>query len=406
MANYSMAFLDALRKAGMDGDIDFLRESVKIMAEALMEMEAAEKVGAGRYQRSGARTNSRNGYRPVRPWKTRVGEIPLRIPKLRRGSYFPSLLEPRRAAEQALVSVVQEAYVHGVSTRKVDDLVRAMGLEGMDKSAVSRLAKGLDEQVERFRNRPLEGSYPYMWLDATYLKVREDGRVQGMALVVAIGVKETGEREVLGVDLGPAEDAEFWLGFLRSLVARGLRGLQLVISDAHEGLKRAAGAALGGAAWQRCTVHFMRNALSYVPKTAQPMVAAAIRTVFAQPDQASAREQLGRVAASLEPRFPRVAALLYEAQEDILAYMAFPTEHHRQIRSTNPLERLNKELKRRADVVGIFPNRQAVIRLMGALLAEQDDEWVTGRRYFSQESMAKLRQTPLPALEPALFAAD
>lgn len=371
-----------------------------------MEMEVAEKVGADRYQRSEARTNSRNGYRPIRPWRTRVGEIPLRIPKLRRGSYFPSLLEPRRMAEQALVSVVQEAYVHGVSTRKVDDLVRAMGLEGMDKSAVSRLAKELDEQVERFRHRPLEGSYPYMWLDATYLRVREDGRVQGMALVVAIGVRETGEREVLGVDLGPAEDAEFWLGFLRSLVARGLRGLQLVISDAHEGLKRAIGAVLGGAAWQRCTVHFMRNALSHVPKTAQSMVAAALRTIFAQPDQASARDQLGRVAESLQSRFPRVAALLYEAQEDILAYMAFPTEHHRQIRSTNPLERLNKELKRRADVVGIFPNRQSVIRLMGAILAEQDDEWVTGRRYFSQESMTKLRQTPLPALEPALFAAD
>jgi len=406
VANHSMAFLDALRKAGIDGDVDFLRESVQIMAEALMEMEVAEKTGAERYQRSEGRTNSRNGYRPTRPWNTRVGQIPLRIPKLRRGSYFPSLLEPRRLAEQALVSVVQEAYVHGVSTRKVDDLVKAMGLDGIDKSTVSRLCKELDGQVERFRQRPLGANYPYMWLDATYLKVRENGRVQGMALVVAIGVKETGEREVLGVDLGPAEDATFWLGFLRSLVARGLRGLQLVISDAHEGLKQAIGAALGGASWQRCTVHFMRNALSYVPKTAQPVVAAAIRTIFAQPDQASARDQLGRVADSLETRFPRVAALLYQAQEDVLAYMAFPTEHHRQIRSTNPLERLNKELKRRADVVGIFPNWEAAVRLMGAVLAEQHDEWAVGRRYFSQESMNNLQKAPQALPDTALLVAD
>ena len=404
MANNRMPLLELIHKAGMERDVDFLREGVRALAQALMELEVSEKTGVGRYERSESRTTSRNGYRE-RSWDTRVGTIDLQIPKLRQGSYFPSLLEPRRRAERALVTVVQEAYVHGVSTRKVDELVRALGIGGVSKSEVSRICSELDEEVERFRNRPLESAYPYLWLDATYLKVRENGRVMGMAMVVAVGVRETGDREILGLDLGPAEDGPFWLSFLRSLVARGLRGVQLVISDAHEGLKQAIAAVLSGASWQRCRVHFMRNALAHVPKGVQNMVAAAIRTIFAQPDQEAARSQLRRVSDNMAPRFPRVAALVDGAQEEILAYMAFPEEHWRQISSTNPLERLNKEIKRRSDVVGIFPNRQATIRLVGSVLGEQDDEWSTGRRYFSQESMSKLQKvglaTKIPLIAPA-----
>lgn len=397
MAKIKMAFLKLLRKAGMEGDIDFLREGVRVLAQALIDLEAAEKVGAERHERTPERRNYRNGYR-LRRWDTRVGTIRLRIPKLRRGSYFPSLLEPRRRAERALVAVIQEAYIQGVSTRKVDDLVQGLGLAGVSKSKVSRLCQEIDAMVERFRNRPLESRYPYLWLDAVYLKVREDGRVISMALVVAIGVREDGQREVLGFDLGPSEDAAFWLAFLRSLVERGLGGVQLVISDAHQGLKQAIEAVLTGATWQRCRVHFMRNILAHVPKAAQGMVLASIRTIFAQPDRESARQQLAQVARGLEKRFPRVADLLREAEEEVLAYMAFPAEHWRQIHSTNPLERLNKEIKRRANVVGIFPNREAVIRLAGAILLEQDDEWATGRRYFSQESMSKILQPQV--LEP------
>lgn len=393
MANDSISLLELLRKVGMDKDTDFLREGVRTLSQAIIELEAAEKIGAGAYERSAGRLTHRNGYRE-REWDTRVGTIPLRIPKVRQGSFFPSLLEPRRRAERALVAVIQEAYVHGVSTRKVDDLVQALGLTGMSRSEVSRLCQELDEMVETFRARRLEGVHPYLWLDATYHKVREDGRVQGMAMVVAIGVRETGEREVLGFDLGPAEDGAFWLAFLRSLVARGLAGVQLVISDAHEGLRQAIPVVLNGATWQRCRVHFMRNVLAHVPKAAQAMVAASIRTVFAQPDQMSARAQLDQVAMGLERRFPRAAEALRGAEEEVLAYMAFPNEHWRQIHSTNPLERLNKEIKRRTDVVGIFPNRAATIRLVGAVLAEQNDEWSTGRRYFSQESMAKLWRKP------------
>ncbi|MBX5476888.1 MAG: IS256 family transposase [Clostridia bacterium] len=380
--------LELLRKAGHDGDIDFLAEAVRVMAQVLMELDVRQKVGAAPYERSAARQTYRNGYR-TRLWDTRVGRIELRIPKLRQGSYFPAILEPRRRAEQALVSVIQEAYVHGVSTRKVDELVQAMGLEGVSKSEVSRLCAELDQMVEAFRNRPL-GCFPYVWLDATYLKVREDGRVQSMALVVATGVKDTGEREVLGLDVGPSEDGAFWMAFLRGLLARGLKGVKLVISDAHEGLKAAIDAVLQGASWQRCRVHFMRNILAQVPKSAQPMVAAAVRTIFTQATQDEARAQLRHVADTLEARFPKLARLLLDAEDEVLAYMVFPERHWRQIHSTNPLERLHKEIKRRAHVVGIFPNRASVLRLMGAVLMEQNDEWATGRRYFSAESMAEI----------------
>lgn len=402
MANNSFSLIDWLRKTGMDKDCDFLRESVQVLAQALIDLEAAERIGAGAYERTPDRLTYRNGYRS-REWDTRVGTVNLSIPKLRQGSYYPSLLEPRRRAERALVSVVQEAYVHGVSTRKVDELVQALGLSGVSKSAVSRLCAEIDAEVERFRNRRLEGEYPYVWLDATFLKVREDGRVQSMAMVIAVGVRDNGERQILGYDLGPSEDGAFWLEFLRSLVARGLKGVRLVISDSHEGLKQAIQSVLHGAVWQRCRVHFMRNVLAHVPKGAQQMVAASIRTIFIQQDQASARAQLGHVAAGLEKRFPRAAEILVEAEEDILAFMAFPSEHWRQIHSTNPLERLNKEVKRRTDVVGIFPNRGAAMRLAGAVLMEQDDEWAVGRRYFSQESMAKLKTQDASTRQPEIM---
>ena len=392
-ADFRMALLELLRKHQGEPEADALREGLRWLAQQLMELEVSEQIGAGRYERTAARKTQRNGYR-LRPWETRLGSIELKIPKLRKGSYFPSLLERRRRAERALVAVVQEAYVQGVSTRKVDDLVRALGLDGISKSEVSRLCAELDERMERFRNRPLEGEYPYVWLDAKPIKVRQDHRVVNMAAVLAVGVKRTGEREVLGFDVGAAETYEFWLEFLRSLVARGLKGVRLVISDAHEGLKRAISEVLAGASWQRCRVHFMRNLLARVPKHAQPMVAALVRTIFAQPDLESAREQLEHVAANLDRRFPQAAALLRDAMEDVLAYMAFPAEHWRRIHSTNVLERLNRELARRCDVVGIFPNVAAALRLLGALLEEQQDEWLVSRRYFSLESMAKIDANP------------
>lgn len=396
----SMALAELVRKAEQQGDVDFLREGVRVLSQALMEVEVSQHLGAERHERTAKRTGQRNGYRE-RDWDTRVGTIGLQVPRVRQGGYFPSLLEPRKRAEQALVAVVREAYVQGVSTRKVDDLVKALGLDGISKSQVSRLCQSLDEEVERFRNRRLEGEYPYLWLDATFVKVRDGGRVVSMAVVVAIAVRSSGEREVLGLDVGPSEDGAFWLGFLRGLVARGLSGVQLVISDAHGGLKGAIGAVLQGTSWQRCRVHFVRNVLALVPKSAAEMVAATIRTVFAQPDPEGARETWRRVADSLRGRFPRAAALLDEAEDEVLAYTAFPREHWRQIWSNNPLERLNREIKRRSDVVGIFPNDPAVIRLIGAVLAEQHDEWQVSRRYFSAESLAKLHrevQEPLPAL--------
>ena len=384
-----MALEELLRKAELERDADFLREGVGVLSQALMELEVTQHLGAERHERTAARTGQRNGYRE-RDWDTRVGTVELQVPRVRDGSFFPSLLEPRRRAERALAAVVQEAYVQGVSTRRVDELVRALGLEGVSKSQVSRVCQALDAEVERFRTRRLAGPYPYVWLDATFVKVRHDGRVVSMAVVIAIGVTATGEREVLGLDVGPSEDGAFWLAFLRGLVARGLGGVQLVVSDAHEGLKRAIAAVLHGAAWQRCRVHFVRNALALVPRNAQQMVAATIRTVFVQPDAESAREQWRRVADGFRPRFPQLAALLDDGEADVLAYLAFPAEHWRQIWSNNPLERLNREVKRRTDVVGIFPNAAAVVRLVGAVLAEQHDEWQVGRRYFSAESLAKV----------------
>jgi transposase-like protein len=396
---------ELLRKASMEHDPDLLKEGVRVLSQALMEMEVQEHVGASPHERTPGRTGQRNGYRE-RNWDTRVGTVELKVPRVRDSSYFPSLLEPRRKAERALAAVVQEAYVHGVSTRKVDELVKALGMGSISKSRVSELCEHLDEEVERFRNRPLEGSYPYLWVDATYVKARQDGRVVSVAVVIAVGVDgRTGEREVLGVDVGPSEDGAFWASFLRSLVARGLSGVRLVTSDAHRGLKRAVGTVLVGTSWQRCRVHFMRNALSLVPKAAQQMVGATIRTVFAQPDAVSACEQWRRVADGFRHRFLRLAELMDEAEEDVLAYAAFPSEHWQKIWSNNPLERVNKEVKRRTNVVGIFPNERSVIRLVGAVLCEQHDEWQVAKRYFSAGSLAKLERKEEAVVEqPELMA--
>src|ERR671932_565834 len=383
-----MALAEVLRKAGVE-EADFLRDGAQALAQALMELEVSQHLGAERYERSPERRGERNGYRD-RTWDTRVGNLELRVPRFRDGSFYPSLLEPRKRAERALAAVVKEAYVQSISTRRVDDLVQALGIGGISKSQVSRLCAELDAEVERFRTRKLEGPYPYVWLDGTFVKVREHGRVVSQAIVIAIAVTATGEREVLGLDVGQSESGAFWLAFLRDLAARGLNGVKLVISDAHAGLKAAIGAVLQGASWQRCRVHFMRDALGLVPKSAQQMVAATIRTVFAQPDGVAAREQWRRVAETFRPRFSRLAELLDAAEADVLAYAAFPAAHWRQIWSNNPLERLNKEVKRRTDVVGIFPNGEAVLRLVGCILAEQHDEWQTSRRYFSAGSIAKL----------------
>lgn len=391
MTTATIALTEYLHKLGLEHDKDFLQESVRVMSQMLMELEVQTQTGAAKHERTPERKTQRNGYRE-RVWDTRVGEIDLRIPKLRTGSYFPSLLEPRRRAEQALLAVVQQAYVEGVSTRKVDELVQALGLSGIDKSQVSRICKGLDEVVQEFRNRPLSGRYPYVWLDATYLKVRQNHRIISQAVVIAIGVNELGEREVLGFALGASETEAFWSEFLRSLVQRGLAGVQLVVSDAHEGLKAAIAQVLTGCSWQRCRVHFMRNLLCHVPRGDQAMVAAALRTIFAQPNQAAARRQLRAVYEALLPRWPKAAQVLSDAEDAILAYMVFPQEHWKRIYSNNLLERLNKEVKRRTNVVGVFPDEPAVIRLVGAVLAEQADEWQVAKRYFSLESMRKLYQ--------------
>jgi len=376
-----------------DGDV--LREGIRVLSQALMESEVAGLIGAERHERTGERTAYRNGSR-TRTWDTRMCTIELAIPKVRPGTYFPSLLQPRRRAEHALLAVVQEAYVHGVSTRKVDDLVKALGVDGISKSEVSRICAELDTTVAAFRTRPLTGEHRYVWLDATYHKVRVDGRVISQATVVAVGVTSEGERQVLGVDVGPSEDKAFWTAFLRSLVKRGLKGVRLVISDAHEGLRHAISTVLSGTTWQRCRVHFMRNLLATVPHATREAIAAIVRTIFAQPDHASALAQLRKVAEGLRARFAKASTLLEDAAEDVLAYRHLPLEHQRQLHSTNPLERLNKEIKRRSQVVGIFPNPAAVIRLVGAVLLEQDDEWaVAERRYFSAESMS---QPAAPAL--------
>jgi len=390
MADDSMTLLDTLRKVSADGEVDVLREGVRVLAQAIMEAEISELTGVARGERDPERRlTHRNGYRERR-WDTRVGTIDLAIPRVRDGAYFPSLLEPRRRAERALLAVVQEAYVAGVSTRRVDDLVRALGIEGIGKSEVSRICAALDAEVEAFRCRPLtDVGHPYLFLDATYLKVREAGRVANMAALVAVGVAWTGERRVLGLELSAGHDeGSAWPRFIRSLAERGLHDVRLVISDDHPGLVKAVREQLLGAGWQRCRVHFTRNAQDLVPRSARSMVASAIRSVFEQPDERSASAQLGRVVDGLRPRFDRVAELLLDAETDLLAHFAFPETHRRQIRSTNPLERLNKEIKRRTQVVGIFPNRAAVIRLVGMILAEQDDDWQDGRRYFRPETMA------------------
>jgi len=389
MADDSMELTNFLSKAVGGGTVDFLREGVRVLSQALMELEVSEQIGAGRHERSSERTTHRNGYRE-RTWDTAVGAIELKIPKVREGSYMPSLIEPRRRIDRAMLSVIQEAWIHGVSTRKVDDIVAALGMTGVSKSSVSRICVELDEVVADFLSRPLMCAYPYVWLDATYLKCRDGSRVGSVAAVVAIGVTADGEREVLGLDIGSSEDGAFWTEFLRSLVARGLSGVELVISDAHVGLKEAIPAVLSGASWQRCRVHFMRNALVHVPKGAQHMVAAAIRTIFAAPDIEEARGQLRFIADGLAAKYPNLAKLLLKAEDDVIAHMAFPREHWSKIASTNPLERVNKEIKRRTDVVGIFPNRASALRLTGAVLLEQHDEWAVGRRYISMGSMARI----------------
>ena len=385
MATPRMDITSFVGKLLEQDDVDALREGVRVLAQAVMETEVSSQIGAAPYERSSERSAYRNGYR-TRRWDTRVGTIELKIPKVTAGVYFPSLLEPRRRAEKALHAVVVEAYVKGVSTRKVDDLVRALGIDGISRSEVSRICKVLDEEVRSFLGRAIEEPCPYLWLDATFHKVREAGRAISVATVVAIGVTEQGERTVLGAATGASEDHQFWTSFLRQLVKRGLRGVRLVISDAHEGLRQAIAKVLHEAAWQRCRVHFMRNVLSVVPKQAQDAVAAIVRTIFAQPDHASAMTQLHEVARMLGAKFPSVAELLEDAAEDVLAHLHFPMEHRRRLHSTNPLERLHKEIKRRTRVVGIFPTR-----MVGTLLAEQDDEWqVSDRRYFSAGSMAKV----------------
>ncbi len=369
-------------------DADFLREMIGFAAERLMALEVDGLCGAAHGERSAERTNQRNGYRE-RAWETRAGAISLPVPKLRKGSYLPFFLEPRRTAEKALVAVIQEAYIQGISTRSVDDLVKAMGMTGISKSQVSRLCEEIDERVRAFLGRPLEGDWPYLWLDATYIKARRGGRIVSVAAIVAVAVNTEGKREVLGLGLGPSEAETFWTDFLRSLSRRGLRGVKLVISDAHEGLKAAAAKVLG-ATWQRCRVHFMRNALAHVTKGQRLMVAAAMRTAFVQEDHQGAVAQWRQVADSLRKRFAKLARLMDEAEHDVLAFMTFPTDHWSKIHSTNPLERLNKEIKRRTNVVGIFPNEAAITRLVGAILAEQNDEWAVSRRYMTLETLARL----------------
>ncbi|MCI4684622.1 IS256 family transposase [Rhodoblastus acidophilus] len=385
MTDDTMAFLHQLRERGGE---DLLKDLAEAVLQKLMDFDVDNLIGAGRYERSDVRTTQRNGYRP-RELDTRLGTLELKIPKLRKGSYFPGFLEPRKTAERALVAVIQEAWIQGVSTRKVDDLVQAMGMSGISKSQVSKLCEDIDERVNSFLDRKLEGEWPYLWLDATYLKVRENGRIVSVAAIIATAVNGEGRREIIGLGLGPSEAAVFWLGFLRSLESRGLKGVKLVISDAHEGLK-AAIAQVFKASWQRCRVHFMRNALAHVSKAHHGMVSAAIRSVFAQEDQAAASRTWRQVADQLRARFSRLADMLDAAEADVLAFMAFPRAHWPKLHSTNPIERLNKEVKRRADVVGIFPNETSIRRLVGPILLEQNDEWQLQHRYMSLETMAGL----------------
>jgi transposase-like protein len=391
----SLTTRDAVREVLASEHADVLRESVALMVREIMELEVARLAGAELGERAPERRQAqRNGYRDRR-WDTRVGEIELAIPRLRTGSYLPSFLEPRRRAEQALVAVVQEAYVNGVSTRKVDRLVEQMGLRGLSKDQVSRMCRLLDEQVEAFRSRPLDGAYPYVWLDAKIERVREPGGVRQKALVIAYAVHESGVREILGLDVGEAETEAFWTEFLFSLKARGLQGVRLCVSDAHQGLRNAIARVLG-CRWQRCTVHFLRDMLGHCARHQQPMIATAIRQIFNADNAAEARERLDEVIARLRDPAPKVAQLLDDAAEELLAFYAFPREHWPKLRSTNPLERVNKEIGRRSDVVGIYPNDQALIRLAGMLLIEQADEWLVQRRYLSEHSIRQVLTTRDP----------
>ena len=374
---------------------DFIRECVRVAMQELIDAEATAAIGAGRYERTESRTTERNGSRP-RVLTTHAGDIALSVPKLRTGSFFPSILSPRRRIDQALYAVVMEAYVHGVSTRSVDDLVVALGGIGISKSEVSRICAGLDEAVGAFRTRRLDHvAFPYVYLDATYLHVRaQHGMVVSKAVVVATGVTSEGRREILGLDVGDSEDEVFWRAFLNGLKKRGLSGVQLVISDQHAGLVAAIARTLQGSSHQRCRVHFIRNVLAHVAKGIAEMVAAVFRTIFAQPDLGSMGKQWDKVAAELSARYLKIGTLMDEAKAEVLAFAAFPREHWRKIWSTNPLERVNKEIKRRSRVVGIFPNAAAVIRLVGAVLIDMHDEWIAGdRRYLSEESMALLNTT-------------
>ena len=396
MTDDRMALMELVEKQA-DGDL--VREILAFAAERIMEAEIEARTGAAKGTRSPMREAQRNGYRE-REWDTRAGRIALEIPKLRKGSYFPSFLEPRRTAEKALVAVIQEAYVHGISTRSVDDLVKAMGAGGMSKSQVSRLCMEIDERVDAFLSRPLEGAWPYLWLDATYLKVREGGRIISKAVILAVAVNEDGKREVLGVATGPSEAETFWTDFLRSLADRGLRGVKLVIADDHKGL-RAAARRVFNATQQRCRIHWMRNALAHAPAKQRTAVAAMLKTIFAQESKSDAEAQWTIVADALREKQPKLAALLDTSCDDVLAYMSFPRKHWTQIASTNPLERVNREVKRRADVIGIFPNDAAIVRLVGALMLETNDEWAVARRYMSLETLARVTDNPtvrLPAV--------
>jgi len=388
MTNATMALADLAEKGP---DVDMLRQMVQFMAQRMMDFDVESLCGAGYDEKSAERLNSRNGVRE-RAWETRAGRIELKIPKLRQGSYFPGFLEPRRTAEKALAAVIQEAYVHGVSTRSVDELVKAMGMSGISKSQVSRLCGELDERVGAFLNRPIEGDWPYLWIDATYVKTREAGSIVSVAVIVAVAVNTEGQRQVIGMKVGPSEAETFWTEFLRSLMRRGLRGVRLVISDAHLGLKAAAAKVLK-ATWQRCRVHFMRNALAYANKTQRRMVSATIATVFAQDSVEAAHQQWHAVADQLRTKLPKLGSFMDGAEQEVLAYMNFPRAHWLQIHSTNPLERLNAEIKRRTNVVGIFPNDAAITRLVGAMLLEQNDEWCLNRRYMQLEGLQSLSDT-------------
>ena len=394
--------MDVQTLLGKSADADFLREMIGFAAQRLMDLEVGALTGAGYGEKSADRLAQRNGYRD-RDWETRAGTVELRIPKLRKGSYFPGFLEPRRLAEKALTAVVQEAYIQGISTRSVDDLVKAMGMSGISKSQVSRLCEEIDVWVKAFLDRPIEGDWPYLWIDATYLKVRQNGRIVSVAVTVAVGVNSDGRREVLGMAVGASEAETFWTDFLRSLARRGLRGVKLVISDAHEGIK-ASVSRVFSATWQRCRVHFARNALAHAGKSGRRVVSAFIATAFAQDTADAAKAQWRKVADQLRPTVPKLATLMDTAEDDVLAYMSFAPQHRVKLHSTNPLERVNGEIKRRTDVVGIFPNEDAIIRLVGAILLEQNDEWAVQRsRYMTLESVANLSDDPIVRL-PAMAA--